>query len=245
MNVATDLSTGVEPRTDGERHKVAVNTRAREGQRCWLGPLLCWVYGFVRPQIAMRAVIRWLAEHFEGGQFYSLTLRDIMRKYHGVEIGLYTNAAPFVPWAFRPGTKIGRFCSIYWTVQAFRMNHPRNLKSTHPFFYGPPHGFARKDVISRTSLVIGNDVWIGHNAIILPSVKEIGDGAVIGAGAVVYQDVPPYAIAMGNPARVVSYRFKKAIIEDLLAERWWDKPLAEIMQNVEDFRHTLDGGPIQ
>ncbi|OGS04641.1 MAG: hypothetical protein A3G41_07135 [Elusimicrobia bacterium RIFCSPLOWO2_12_FULL_59_9] len=190
-------------------------------------------------------MIRWLVGVLEGGEYYSLTLREIMLQYHGVEIGLYTKGSPFVPWHFRPGMKIGRFCSIYRTVRAFNMNHPRNLKSTHQFFYGPGHGYVSEDLVSRPPTVIGNDVFIGHNAIIMPSVRKIGDGAFIGAGAVVYEDVPPYAIVMGYPARVVSYRFKKEIIEQLLAERWWDKPLSELLQDLESFRRTLDGGPVR
>jgi acetyltransferase-like isoleucine patch superfamily enzyme len=181
----------------------------------------------------------------EGGELYSLTLRDIMRKYHGVDIGLYTAGAPFVPWAFRPGTKIGRFCSIFTTVRAFNANHPMNLKSTHAIFYNPALGLVSGDLIERLPVAIGNDVLVGHNAIILPSVRTIGDGAVIGAGSVVHEDVPPYAVVVGHPGRIVRYRFNKEVIADLLASRWWDKPLAELSLELEAFRRPLDGEPIR
>ena len=78
----------------------------------------------------------------------------------------------------------------------------------------------RRDTADRPSgshrLLIGNDVFIGHNAVILPTTREIGDGAFIGAGAVVQNPVPPYAVVMGNPARVVKYRFSRETIADLL-----------------------------
>lgn len=65
----------------------------------------------------------------------------------------------------------------------------------------------------------GNDVWIGHNAIIMPQAKNIADGAVIVAGAVVNKDIPSYVVAVGNPARVVRFRLSKEIIEELIASR--------------------------
>lgn len=81
-------------------------------------------------------------------------------------------------------------------------------------------------------VLIGNDVWIGHGAIILSNVS-IGDGAAIGAGAVVTKDVPPYAIVAGNPAKVVRYRFDPDTIESLLQIRWWDWPLEKITASIE------------
>ena len=232
-------------RVEEKRVPICLVIPHQEGQRSWLGPVLCWVYGFVRPRLIMRSFIRWLVEKMEGGQLYSLTLRDIMRKYHGVEVGLYSSGAPFTPGGFVRGTTIGRYCSIYGTVRSFNANHPRNIKSTHALFYNPALGFASEDLITRPPKLIGNDVFIGHNAIIMPQARKVGDGAFIGAGAVVYEDVPPYAIVIGNPARVVSYRFKKQIIEELLAERWWEKSLEEIAHDLDSFRRSLDGGPIR
>jgi virginiamycin A acetyltransferase len=215
----------------------------QEGKQSRLGPLLCWLYGLDLRTI--RWMVRSILLRIEGGELYSLTLRDIMRKYHGVDIGLYTTGAAFVPWAFRPGTKIGRFCSIFPTVRAFNANHPMNLKSTHAFFYNPVWGLVDEFFVALPPIAIGNDVLIGHNAIILPSVRMVGDGAVIGAGSVVHEDVPPYAVVVGHPGRIVRYRFKKEVIADLLASRWWNKPLAELALNLEDFRRPLDGGPIR
>ena len=95
-------------------------------------------------------------------------------------------------------------------------------------------------------LAIGNDVWVGQYAIILPSCKNIGDGAVIGAGAIVTKDVPPYAIVAGNPAKVLRYRFDEATIRKLEEICWWDwsldeiKAHADVFQNVEALVHYAD-----
>ncbi len=75
--------------------------------------------------------------------------------------------------------------------------------------------------------IVGNDVWIGREAKILPGVK-IGDGAIVAAYAVVAKDVPPYAVVAGNPARVVKMRFPEEVVELLLKLRWWDWSIEEI-----------------
>lgn len=75
--------------------------------------------------------------------------------------------------------------------------------------------------------VIGNDVWIGQNAVILPGVN-IGDGAIIGANSVVGSDIEPYSIVAGNPAKVIRKRFDEETISLLLEFRWWDKSVEEI-----------------
>lgn len=79
----------------------------------------------------------------------------------------------------------------------------------------------------KEDTVIGNDVWIGHNATILPGVK-IGDGAIIGAYSVVAKDIPPYAVAVGNPVKIVKYRFDEELISLLLKYKWWNKEEEEI-----------------
>ena len=116
-----------------------------------------------------------------------------------------------------------------------------NLKSTHPLFYNPFLGYAEKDLLTRTELTIGNDVWIGHNAILLSGVSSIGDGAIIGAGAVVHQDVPPYAVMVGNPARVIRYRFSEETIGKLLEEKWWEKSFDELKPEFGIFQKPLEG----
>jgi acetyltransferase-like isoleucine patch superfamily enzyme len=82
--------------------------------------------------------------------------------------------------------------------------------------------------------VIGNDVWIGHGATILGGV-QVGDGAVVASGAVVFEDVPPYAIVAGNPARVIRYRFSQGVVQRLLRIAWWNWPEQTIRDNLDWF----------
>ena len=86
---------------------------------------------------------------------------------------------------------------------------------------------AASDMPFKGNTVIGNDVWIGQNAVILPGV-HIGDGAIIGANSVVGSNVEPYTIVIGNPARKLRKRFDDELIELLLRFRWWDKSIDEI-----------------
>lgn len=83
------------------------------------------------------------------------------------------------------------------------------------------------DLPLKGDTVIGNDVWIGQNAVILPGV-HIGDGAIIGANSVVGSDVAPYTIAVGNPARELRKRFDDELIDLMLKFKWWDKSIEEI-----------------
>ncbi|WP_299684320.1 DapH/DapD/GlmU-related protein [uncultured Dokdonia sp.] len=123
-------------------------------------------------------------------------------------------------------TIIGKYCSIGPNLISGWGIHPVDGISTHPMFYSTKKqngiSLSKTDKIQETSpIYIGNDVFIGMNVTILDGVT-IGDGAVIGAGAVVSKDIPPYAIAVGNPIKVVKYRFEDAIIENLLKSKWWD-----------------------
>lgn len=178
----------------------------------------------------------------EGGQGTSTTLRRIFADYHGVEIGLHSDGGCFEPWAFDPGTTIGRYSSIAETATGWGANHPMNSKSSNALFYNPVMGLADVEPIERTKLTIGNDVWLGHNSIILSSVSSVGDGAVVGAGSVVNKDVPPYAVVVGHPARVVRYRFSDERIAELLEEQWWQYPLNELVKNgLDEFQRPLEG----
>lgn len=112
-------------------------------------------------------------------------------------------------------------------------------KSTSALFYNPIFNIVKNDPVEYISLSIGHDVWLGHNSIIMPNVKEIGTGAVIGAGAVVNKDVPPYAVVVGNPARVVRYRFEKCIIDDLLKSKWWEKSIEELKPHILEFQQFM------
>jgi virginiamycin A acetyltransferase len=188
---------------------------------------------------SLRRFIRRSVIRLEGGQYVSKTLRRLFKDYHRVEIGLYTYGC-FHPECIAPFTKIGRYCSISPGVQIFGQNHPINHKSTHPYFYMSIFGYVGKESVPINRLTIGNDVWIGGNAIILPSVKTIGDGAVIGAGAVVTKDVPDFAVMVGNPARVIKYRFSQDRIYQIKQEQWWNKDIEELQANLSDFIKDLE-----
>lgn len=214
-----------------------------EGRRSQAGFLLFWLYSLSGERI--RSVIRKLVEKLEGGELYSLTLRKIFAHYHGIEVGLYTSGAPFRVNAFRAGTTIGRYCSIFNTVRAFNANHPMNLRSTHAFFYNPALGIVQEDLLQRPSLAVGHDVLIGHGAIVLSGVRTIGDGAVIGAGSVVFENVPPYAVVVGHPARIVRYRFKKEVVAEVMLSRWWDSSIDALRSSIDEFRRPLDGDAVR
>ena len=108
-----------------------------------------------------------------------------------------------------------------------------------------------EDSVSRHQIIIGNDVWVDANATIMGGIR-IGNGAVIGAGAVVAKNIPPYAIAVGNPARIIKYRFDKDTITRLQRIKWWNWPQSDIEeylprfnQNMRAFLDTFDVLPEQ
>lgn len=129
-------------------------------------------------------------------------------------------------------TTIGKFCSIGPNLLCGWGIHPTNGVSTAPMFYSTlqQNGMtlSNSDKIKETEQIyIGNDVFIGMNVTILDGIK-IGNGVIIGAGAVVSKDIPPYAIAVGNPIKVIKYRFPEYIIKDLLEINWWNLPDNEL-----------------
>lgn len=137
------------------------------------------------------------------------------------KVGKYTYCGPQL--AINPNyCEIGSFCSIANEVKIGVSEHPTDCLSTSPYFY-QKLGF--KDIKENVKYVspvkIGNDVWIGQSAFIKGGVC-IGDGAVVGAYAVVTKDVPPYAIVAGNPAKLIRYRFSPEIIDALLELKWWN-----------------------
>ena len=131
--------------------------------------------------------------------------------------------------------QIGRYCSISWDVTIGALDHPLNAVSMHAFSYRKQFGLCKDDIMLEHEIVsIGNDVWIGCGAIIMPGV-HIGDGAVIGAGALVTHDVAPYEIVAGVPARHLNNRFDKEIIETLKEIKWWDLMDEDIIKNIDLF----------
>ena len=127
---------------------------------------------------------------------------------------------------------IGKFCQIAAGVE-FVMNganHQMNAPSTFPFYIfdgwqqsAPP----QEEMPLKGDTVVGNDVWIGQNAVVLPGV-HIGDGAIIGCNSVVGSHVPPYTIVAGNPAKEIRKRFDEELTSLLLRLQWWNLPVEEI-----------------
>lgn len=138
--------------------------------------------------------------------------------------------------------KIGRFCSIASNCHIGLGDHALNMVSTSPLFYNSqsllPDNFLSKNIpvteqtIGNTNykVIIGNDVWLGYNVCVKEGVT-IGDGAIIGAKSLVTHDIPPYAIAVGTPAKVIKYRFTPDQIRQLLEIKWWDKDIKWIQEN--------------
>lgn len=207
-----------------------------------VGNLLFSLYR-IRSGLA-RSLIQSLVERLEGGEMYSLTLRRIFTHYHQVTVGLYTHGGCFSCGYMRAGTTIGRYCSIAMGVSAIN-NHLMNMKSSHALFFNPELGYVKEEPIHRTPLVIGNDVMIGKNAIILPSVSSIGHGAVIGAGSVLNKNIPPYAVVVGNPSQLVRYRFSKETIHELMESRWWDRSIEELAADLASFQQPLEGKQVR
>lgn len=160
-------------------------------------------------------------------------------------------------------SSIGRFCSIAENCVLWDNDHSIYSLSTSPYFSGRlnrwvkdycnceqnPKQFeiylnSRKkylsNVIQSAPITIGNDVWIGNGAKVLKNV-HVGDGAVIGAGAIVTKDVPPYAVVAGNPAKIIKKRFSDQLIKRLLKIKWWDYG-PDVVENLEyaNVEATLD-----
>ncbi len=134
---------------------------------------------------------------------------------------------------------IGKFCSIACGARFLfnSANHALSSLSTYPFpIFFEEWGLSVDDVSrawdNKGDIVVGNDVWIGYEAVILAGVT-IGDGAIIGARAVVTGDVPPYTIVGGVPARPIRKRFSDDVIEALLELRWWDWRPERIAANLD------------
>jgi carbonic anhydrase/acetyltransferase-like protein (isoleucine patch superfamily) len=106
--------------------------------------------------------------------------------------------------------------------------------------FNPQFGCTTEDVLPRTKLVVGHDVWIGLNAIILPSVNSIGNGAIIAAGSVVTKNVESYAIMGGNPAKMIRSRFTPDVIEKLEQSKWWLLNKEDLIKNKEKFEKIVN-----
>ena len=135
---------------------------------------------------------------------------------------------------------IGDFCSFAPEVRIVASGiHNIKAVSTYPLVSNLIREGREKDTLTKGPIRIGNDVWVGYRATILSGVK-IGDGAVVGAGAIVTTDIPPYAVAFGIPAKVMKYRFSQEAISLLLKIKWWEWEEDKLKENLDDFYGDID-----
>jgi acetyltransferase-like isoleucine patch superfamily enzyme len=135
-------------------------------------------------------------------------------------------------------TTVGNFTAIGRDSTIGLGQHPMNYASTQNIFYkksNMTNRWSKPIDFHSESIKIGSDVWIGMEAMVLDGVT-IGHGAVVGARAVVTKNIPPYAVAVGMPAKIIKYRFPPKIIERLLEVAWWDLPETEIDKKIAFFR---------
>ena len=149
------------------------------------------------------------------------------------------------------GVSIGRYCSIGSNVRVVNGFHPvEKFISTHPAFYSldKQAGFTYVrnskyreqrlfDESKKITAKVGNDVWIGNDVVILAGV-EIGDGAVVGARALVTHNIESYSIVAGNPARLIRLRFSEEVVNQLKRIAWWDRDEGWIIKNAEKFENS-------
>ena len=137
---------------------------------------------------------------------------------------------------------IGKFCSIACGAKFLfnSANHTLTSLSTYPFpIFFAEWGLCQQDITmawdNKGDIIIGNDVWIGYEALILAGVT-IGNGAIIGARAVVTKDIPPYTIVGGVPAKAIRKRFSDEVIATLLELKWWDWPEETLQKHILDLQ---------
>jgi acetyltransferase-like isoleucine patch superfamily enzyme len=181
---------------------------------------------------------KWFAEIFiffqTQNQFFSY---NQLVKCGFLEVGRYTYGVPDVH-VFRGSESkvvIGSFCSIAGGVKILTGGiHPAGWVSTYPFRikWQLPNAYTDGLPTSKGDVVIGSDVWISSDCIILSGVN-IGHGSIIASGAVVTKDVAPYAIVGGVPAKLIGWRFDQETIRQLLAIRWWEWSDEAILQAVD------------
>lgn len=209
-------------------------------RRSRFGPVLFQLYRLSRSigghplaigcRTLRRGILR-LILRLEGGDFYSATAREIMSLFHGVEIGAYAYGC-FDPDRIPENVSIGRYTSIGPGVRVFVHDHPLDRLSTHPFFYNSALGCLAEDSLPSGRLVIGNDVWVGADVIVVAGCRRIGDGAVVGAGAIVTKDIPDFCIAAGTPAKAIRQRFSHDIADGVMRSEWWKRPVQDLIPHM-------------
>lgn len=180
--------------------------------------------------------------------------KDLRKTYPWASIGEETYGGLLVyRWEEATSLSIGSYTSFAFAVKLLLGgDHRKDWVTTFPFSALWPEvahipGHPRRSGGTK----IGNDVWVGADTLILPEVT-IGDGAVVGAGAVVNRDVLPYEIVQGNPARHAGYRFNRYTVDRLLRVKWWDWPRSRIVTalpamlsgEIDSFLNKVEAGEL-
>jgi phosphonate metabolism protein (transferase hexapeptide repeat family) len=163
--------------------------------------------------------------------------------FENSSLGDYSYTGPF---CIIQNAEIGKFSNIAALVRIGPTAHPMNRATQHHFTYRRvKYGLAETDDNdffnwrAEQKIVIGHDTWLGHGSIVLPNVT-IGTGAVLGAGAIATKPIPPYAVAVGNPAKVIKYRFPDSIVDQLLKIKWWNWSHEQIKERIDDFSKPIE-----
>jgi virginiamycin A acetyltransferase len=165
---------------------------------------------------------------------------SIIGKCTLIGYGTNINGPAFIASSKNAPVTIGKYCAIAHNLRVRPRNHYPGFVNLQDKFQNR-YKFPRLDQI-KGPVSIGNNVWIGDNVTILSGVT-LGDGSIIGAGSIVTKDVPPYSVAVGNPAKVIKNRFSKKIISQLININWWDWAEDKILRNKTFFETDFSAYP--
>jgi phosphonate metabolism protein (transferase hexapeptide repeat family) len=170
------------------------------------------------------------------GRYVAIGERVILRE---VEVGDFSY---FERHAEAIYATVGKFCSIAANSRINALDHPMERLTTHKVTYRPNEYFRWLGVDTdfrerrrAKRVIIGHDAWIGHGAVVMPGIR-IGNGAVVGANAVVTKDVPSYSVVAGVPARFLRPRFDPSVADRIEALAWWDWPAERLAQAIPDMQ---------
>jgi acetyltransferase-like isoleucine patch superfamily enzyme len=211
---------------DASARAMTAETQSRSA----FSPLLVRLYQIKR----LRGMIQRICARVEGTLMWSQSWREILQRYHGAQVGAYSYGALMQPGVLPKGTVVGRYVSCGAGLIVRRRDHPLERAMLHPFFYNAALGLVKTDTIAQDQdnpLTIGHDVWIGDRVTILGGCTQIGNGAVLAAGAVVTRDVPAYAVVAGVPAKQLKVRFPPERAAAIEATRWWEQDITGLLKN--------------